>query len=228
VWASEFSSSFRTIKRRLWLVTGLLCGLPGGLTGALPAWAQRIEALPPPATQTPLDLGAVAKGFAGGVTTQGLPRPGQEAPALRIFISLSMPATTLVRLADQAERSSGVLVLRGLVDTSLTRTVARLHEVFGERLPALQIDPQSFERYAVQQVPTFVLSSGTHACLDPARCGPKAEHGVGSPVPVPFVKLTGDVSLDYALAQIERQSPAFSAHARALLTKVRPPERRTP
>lgn len=177
---------------------------------SLCANAQRIEALPQAASSAsaPLDLGALAERFA---RSQFKP---DSTPRLRILISLSMPQATLVRLGEQAQRSGGVLVLRGLVEGSLTRTVARLHEVFGAQLPTMQIDPQSFERFAVHQVPSFIVTLGElpKTCTDDKACAQL-------PAP-PFVNVAGDVSLDYALTRMASHSSALAPTARALLNTL--------
>ena len=85
--------------------------------------APRLDALPQPLTQRRIDLGAIAKGY----EAMGQPAPGattiNEAPALLVFVSFSMPDATLARLVDQAARARATLVLRGLVDGSLQKTV---------------------------------------------------------------------------------------------------------
>lgn len=177
---------------------------------SLCANAQRIEALPQaaPSASAPLDLGALAERFAH---SQSKP---DTTPRLRILISLSMPQATLLRLGEQAQRSGGVLVLRGLVEGSLTRTVARLHEVFGAQLPAIQIDPQSFERFGVHQVPSFIVTQGElpKTCSDDKTC---------AQLPAPtFVKVTGDVSLDYALTHMASHSRALAPAARSILSTL--------
>ena len=195
-----FKHSFRR------LCAAVMCCMPPLLQ------AQRIDAVPQPAA-APLDLSAIAQGFPNAKAAR---LPLQEPPHLRIFISLSMPAPTLRRLGVQVERSGGTLVLRGLQDGSLTRTVAKLHELFGERLPALQIDPQAFERYRITQVPTFVLSKAT-AQLEERSCQ------ASSCTRLSLVKIAGDVSLDYALGLMQ-QSPVFAPTARALQDRMALPK----
>jgi conjugal transfer pilus assembly protein TrbC len=175
--------------------------------------APRIDALPQPASRSPIDLEALARGFDASQGQQALnAKPG---PALLVFVSFSMPEATLARLLEQAERARASLVLRGLVDGSLVRTVARVQQLIGSRRVAVQIDPQAFDRYAIAQTPSFVLvREGTSAapCAS-GLCVP----GDG------YVMAAGDVSLGYALGFFQRSAPAFAKDARVFLERLKVP-----
>ncbi len=168
-----------------------------------------IDALPRPAA-APLDLGAVAQGYADNV-----PAPfssGTGGPSLLVFISLTMPASTLTRLVDQSARAQAVLVLRGLADGSLTRTLAQVQRLIGQRRVAVQIDPQAFDRFGIEAVPAFVLrppGNSTGECLS-ASCTKLDDH----------VKANGDVSLDHALRALGRGSPVFTQAARPFVKRL--------
>ena len=78
--------------------------------------------------------------------------PIQQPQALFIFVSLSMGDAALKSLYQEAQDYGAVLVLRGLEDNSFKKTAETL-----QRLAIhVQIDPELFERYQVQRVPTFV------------------------------------------------------------------------
>lgn len=175
--------------------------------------APRIDALPQPASRPPIDLEALARGFGNGPRPQALnAKPG---PALLVFVSFAMPEAALSRLVDQAARTRASLVLRGLVDGSLVRTMTRVQELIGSRQVAVQIDPQAFDRYAVTQTPSFVL------VRDGAPAAPCAS---GLCVPGDgYVMAAGDVSLGYALAFFQRSAPAFSKDAGAFLKRLKTP-----
>ena len=172
------------------------------------ATGPRIDKLPQPATVAPLDLGAVSNGFASLAPDAALPR--RSGPSLLVFISFSMPETTLLRLVEQASRTRATLVLRGLVGRSLVQTAARVQALIGPRRAAIQIDPQAFDRYGVTQTPTFVLlrDVASQAC-DTGQCAPQDDHA----------KVAGDVSLDYALRHIQRSSLRFAKDAATLLQR---------
>ena len=170
----------------------------------------RVDTLPVPATQTPVDLEALARGFAGASGSPAL--PGADEPRLIVFISLSMPEATLARLVDQAARARAQLLLRGLTEGSLPRTAARIQQLIGTRPVAVQIDPRAFDRYAIQRVPAFVLAraGGTAIACSGEQCARSEDHVVAA----------GDVSLDYALDHFRRSTPAFAKDAGRFLTRL--------
>ncbi len=174
----------------------------------------RVDALPTPAVPADVDLGAITQGYAPAIN-QALASGAalSQTPSLLIFVSFSMPETTLARLVDQAARSSATLVLRGLTESSLKRTVARVQQLIGIRKVAFQIDPQSFERFSVLQTPTFVL---IRAGAQPVSCGEAQCLSNES-----FVSVSGDVTLDYALEHIQRQAPRFTDEAGHFLRGLR-------
>lgn len=173
--------------------------------------APRIDALPQPASRAPIDLEALARGFDSNQGQQAVnARPGS---ALLVFVSFAMPEAALSRLVDQAARTRASLVLRGLVDGSLVRTVTRVKELIGSRRVAVQIDPQAFDRYAVTRTPSFVL------VRDGAPAAPCAN---GLCVPGDgYVMAAGDVSLDYALGFFQRSAPSFAKDAGAFLKRLK-------
>lgn len=170
-----------------------------------------IDALPRPATQVPMDLEALARGFDAQNGQAALnTKPG---PVLLVFISFAMPEAALDRLIEQAARAQASLVLRGLVDGSLVQTVSRVQQLIGTRKVTVQIDPQAFDRYAVTKTPSFVL---VRDGMKPTPCA--------SGLCVPgdgYAAAAGDVSLDYALAFLQRSAPRFSKDAAGFLRRLR-------
>ncbi|MBN9206326.1 MAG: type-F conjugative transfer system pilin assembly protein TrbC [Methylibium petroleiphilum] len=188
--------------------TGVRAQAPVGLPPA--KVMPRVDALPVPATQTPVDLESLARGFAGATGSPTL--PGADEPRLIVFISLSMPEATLARLVDQAARARAQLLLRGLSEESLPRTAARIRQLIGTRPVAVQIDPRAFDRYAIQRVPAFVLAraGGTDTACSGEQCSRSDDHVVAA----------GDVSLDYALDHFQRSAPAFAKDAGRFLARL--------
>ena len=135
------------------------------------------------------------------------------APRLQIFVTLAMPEPSLRALIAQAARANAVLVLRGAKNGSLRQTLEAARTLIGTQPVAWQIDPPAFARYQISAAPAFVL---TRASARPATCAAGA-----CPADDDFVKITGDVSLDYALEAIARGAPRFAADAEALLTPLR-------
>lgn len=173
----------------------------------------RIDALPQPVTRTPIDLEALARGYASQAEAMEAAQGLARGPGLFIFVSLAMPRPTLQRLIDQAARARASVILRGFANGSLRETVAQVQPLIGQRQVAVQIDPQAFDRFAISRVPSFVLvRDGTR----PASCAA----GSCAP-PEAFLRTAGDVSLDYALDHMQRAAPAFRSDAASFLARLR-------
>lgn len=175
--------------------------------------APRVDALPQPQTARKIDLGAIAAGY----DAMGRPEPTHSAvaagPALLVFVSFSMPEAVLERLAQQASRAGATLLLRGLLEDSLPKTVARVQRVIGARPVSFQIDPQAFERFSVTATPSFVLVKDRSGLIP---CATGTCFAVGS-----YALAVGDVSIDYALRFMQRTAPKFAPEANAFLTRMR-------
>ena len=172
-----------------------------------------VEARPQPLSRTPIDLEALARGYASQADAMTQAQGLATGPGLLVFVSLSMPRPTLQRLADQAALAKASIVLRGFANGSLRDTVAQVQGLIGARQVAVQIDPQAFDRYAVTRVPTFVLvRDGTRpvACAS-GSCAPADS----------FLRTSGDVSLDYALEHMRRSAPGFGPPADTFLKRIK-------
>jgi conjugal transfer pilus assembly protein TrbC len=75
------------------------------------------------------------------------------------------------------------------------------------------IDPEAFERHGVEAAPTFLLTTGE----DAPPCS-----ATTCTVPRPFISVSGDVSLDYALEHMVRRHPGAAAVAGPYLSRLRP------
>lgn len=78
--------------------------------------------------------------------------------------------------------------------------MTRMQALIGSRRVAVQIDPEAFDRHGITRTPTFVLvmgGAGTEACASRA-CGSSQQ----------FVKVAGDVTLDYAMRYLNRDPQA--------------------
>ena len=157
--------------------------------------APRIENLPQPVTRMPIDLEAISKGFDLQTGAQAAATtPGTGGPKVLIFVSFAMPEATLQRLVDQAAQAGATLVLRGLVNGSIRDTVTRMQALIGSQRVAVQIDPEAFDRYGITRTPTFALAMGR---AETETCGTNA-----CEPPRSFVKIAGDVTLEYALRNL--------------------------
>lgn len=164
----------------------------------------RMENLPEPLVpNTAIDVEALAKQYAAAAN----PIPSNE-PTLLAFVSFSMPEASLARMVADAEARSTTLVLRGLVGGSLKTTMAAAQALIGDRTVAWVIDSEAFTRFGVTAVPTYVLlrSGATPSSCATGQCFGDQD----------YVRVSGDISIDYALERIEMRAEGFEQDARAL------------
>ena len=76
---------------------------------------------------------------------------------LLIFISFSMPMQSLKQWVSQANKKGAALVVRGLVNNSFKETALKVIELLEGTDGRIQIDPNLFKKYNIQQVPAMVL-----------------------------------------------------------------------
>ena len=69
-----------------------------------------------------------------------------------IFVSLSMPETSLKALAQEAAQHHVTLVMRGLYQNSFAKTAQKMKELG----ITVNIDPELFDKHQVTGVPTFI------------------------------------------------------------------------
>lgn len=125
---------------------------------------------------------------------------------LLVLVSFSMPAEALQNLARQADKAGAVLVLRGMVDGSLTSTTKAIQSVLGDKAgdSTFQVNPNVFRAYGVQDVPAFVIAK------KPADGDSACELGTD------YVSVRGDVTLAYALRKLGESQGWQAASARYL------------
>ena len=163
-----------------------------------------VTALPQPATTVnPEDL---AKQFHQ--------QPLQTKPAtpeMMIFVSFSMPRESLLRIVEQSEKTGARLIFRGFNGDKMTDMSKRISELLGNHRVEAVIHPPAFTQFKVNQVPALVLAQ--------SDAGDQLDSGCAQPER--YVKVTGDVSQDYALEYIERTSPQWAATARLFGDKIK-------
>ena len=175
-----------------------------------PAKSMRVDSIPLPKQSRNIDLEKIASGYQSGKSSV---MPINDGPTLRIFVSFSLPQSTLERLVNQAERAKATLLLRGFSNGSLKETVAQVQRLIGDRKVVFQIDPRAFDAFSVTQAPTFVLE---HLSLPSDGCA--ANRCVEGRQ---YVAVSGDVTLDYALEYLSRGSPGFADDAAIFLRRLR-------
>ncbi len=117
---------------------------------------------------------------------------------LLVFVSFSLGEATLKKLFQDVSKVGGRLVLRGLYKNSFRLTQEKIKDLG----IVVEIDPPLFEKFQIQQVPTFILalSSQGETVLD---------HDV----------LKGNVSLSYVLEQFVKEGSIKDSEL--LLKKLR-------
>ncbi|NNM43648.1 MAG: type-F conjugative transfer system pilin assembly protein TrbC [Chlamydiae bacterium] len=101
---------------------------------------------------------------------------------ISLFMSFSIPIETWKEYSASLEKTGGIFILRGLPKNSfplLSKNIQDLRQK-GVKAPIV-IDPEAFEKYAIYQVPSFVLE----------------KDGI-------FDKVEGNLNLDASLTLIER------------------------
>jgi conjugal transfer pilus assembly protein TrbC len=93
-----------------------------------------------------------------------------------IFVSFSMPKSSLQSLYLEASLNNGVLLIRGLKNGSFKETAAYLNSLG----IGVEINPQAFKQYKIDKVPTILLLENQK-----------------------FKSISGNVSLSYAKELLE-------------------------
>jgi len=138
----------------------------------------------------------------------------QTKPAtseMMIFVSFSMPRESLLRIVEQSERTGARLIFRGFKGDKMTDMAAHISALLGNHRVEAVIHPPAFAQFKVDQVPALVLAR--------SDAGDQLDSGCAQPDR--YVKVTGDVSQDYALEYIERTSPQWAAVARLFGDKIK-------
>lgn len=112
-----------------------------------------------------------------------------------IFISSSMPKKTITNLMTQASSLGAVFVVRGLINGSYAETHKYFFSFKGNNKVGIMINPTLFKAFDVTQVPTFAVYKSKQDLLKTA-CNVAPE----------FVKVSGDVTLRYALERLNQST----------------------
>ena len=117
---------------------------------------------------------------------------------LIVFVSFSLGDLTLQQLYRDIQKIGGQLLMRGLYRNSFRQTQKKIQDL----KIVVDVDPTLFERFEVQEVPTFVIAN---TIMDTET------------IPA-YDKLKGNVSLSYALETFEQ---AGNKEAGVLLKNLR-------
>jgi len=149
-----------------------------------------------------------------GKIKQAITRPKHVSPNLMVFVSFSMPRENLKRLAAQAGLAGIPVMLRGLVadahgKPSFHATGIAVGKLNLGNNQGFSVSPMAFKRFSVTQVPTFVLLMEKDCITCGAGFVPK------------YLKISGDVSLDYALRVMKTRRPRSSARIKPYLKRLK-------
>lgn len=123
---------------------------------------------------------------------------------LLIFISSSMPKKSIINLMTQASAIGAVFVVRGLINNSYVNTYKYFYNLKGNNTVGIMINPTLFSALHVDRVPTFALYQSDKDLLHTA-CN----------ITPTYTKVTGEVTLKYALEQLTKSSDANLAQIAA-------------
>lgn len=167
----------------------------------------RIEALPQ--AEIPADdISSIAEKYKNIDFSKSKP---QGLPDLFVLISFSMPEGAIEKLIVQAEKSGAILVFQGLKGDSMSVMGKAVEKIVKGRNVQVVIHPPAFQQFSVKQVPAFVLAKQEAEKLMDDGCA----------TPQSFIKISGDVTLDYALEYIERHNQEWSAIARSYHSRIK-------
>lgn len=128
---------------------------------------------------------------------QSIPYPQTSTNTwLFIFISSSMPESSIKNYIKAAQQTGARLVLNGLIDNDLPKTLKTISQ-WGEKdnfFEHILIDPIAYERFAIKQVPTIVLTQADYPCPGTTEC-----------IMVSIDRISGDISLDFALREFAQE-----------------------
>ena len=206
--AMPSDEAVRQAQTRITEAMGKIPNTPTGASLQTPTGMAKIDALPKPATSAP-DIAEIAERFKD-VAKNAVPKKSGP-PELLVLVSLSMPKEAIQRIAEQAERAGASMVFRGLKGGSMKEMAKEIQAITGTRNNlSIAIHPPAFQQFSVKQVPAVVLATPAAGNVMDDGCA-EAET---------FIKVTGDVSLDYALEYIERKNQRWASVAKFYRDKI--------
>lgn len=172
-----------------------------------------VNALPKPIAQSKLDVAAVADQYKSLGANAGIRNAQSPTHELLIFASFSMPRENLDMLVSQADRLGAVIVMRGFKDNSMKSMGRAIADLVGNRNVSVHVHPPAFKQFKIEAVPAFVLSRSENSKqVSEEGCAPDSS----------FVKVSGDVTVEYALEQFERRAGGeWEKVAKAYLSRFR-------
>ncbi|ENM5776009.1 type-F conjugative transfer system pilin assembly protein TrbC [Vibrio mimicus] len=128
---------------------------------------------------------------------EATPNPNAAPVGVMVFVSLTMPESSLRSLLRQSEQWQVPLIIRGVLPEGFPATAAKVQSLLQERESRMiesgfAINPEWFRTFNVTEVPTFVA-------VKPRRCLPRQPCNEAD-----FDIVKGNVSLPDALEHLAR------------------------
>ena len=135
----------------------------------------------------------------------GMSKSTRESAELVVFVSLSMPPAVLNRIGERAKKAGAIVVFRGLkygLRKGAWADSMNALKPIADTGADVQINPELFDRFNVQAVPTLVVSAAPQEGCQGNACAASS------------ASVVGDVSMDYALEKLSQRKDAIGKIAR--------------
>lgn len=168
-----------------------------------------------------IDAAALPKGPQGAFdfdeivnSAAGNMKEGQgSGPLFMVFATLSMPEPALKQLIADTTKAGGMVVFRGFPNNSAKEFTARVMRVVEQdQMAHVGIDPRLFRAFDVAAAPTYVVSSTDFDLCEGLSCK--------TPTP-PHDRMTGNVTVEYALESFAQDNGPGAQIARTALAQFR-------
>ena len=126
------------------------------------------------------------------------------------FVSFSMPRESLLRIVEQSEKTGARIVFRGFKGDKFTVMTKEVAALIGTHHVTVATNPPQFTQFKIDIVPALVIAQSNAGEQMDSGCAQAAR----------FVKVTGDVSQDYALDYIERNASQWAEAAQHFNSKL--------
>jgi len=136
----------------------------------------------------------------------------QKTDNILIFTSFSMPDASLQAWLADADLVGASVVVRGLIDNDWRKTLTKMHHLLGDDPQGgMQIDPVLFQSFNITQVPAVVIVETLLVpCQENMTCNVYGKFDV----------IYGNVTLRYALTQLQAEGEASGAVVARALAKL--------
>lgn len=192
---------------------------PGLAVKQFPSPALRIENLPAINTNLPrIDVGKITDSWKNLTSTNQ-----DSTTKIKVFVSFSMPDESIRKIIDQAHligRDSIQISLIGLLEeNNMKLTLSRIAELTKGKDVEFLIDPDGFEKFAVNQVPALVVYRDDP--LKEAQCSVNGDDEGLSKLR-DYIGVYGDVTIEYALEHLRKTELDWQDEVSVFLERVSP------